>query len=167
MPTAQDYLELESSAWNELNPGRCPCRGTGWMNSDFDTYHKCHIHGTSQTPHPEDEESTFDMAAHVLAQYRYAYHSFRRDCVALGFLGTGKDFIAECERHMVETNVLTRRPCDWVNAAEDIAGDFNHVAEASEAMRRGFSCSLEMRWADEAQCERAERERGYYDINGY
>ena len=36
----------------EENPERCPCKGGGWMLSDYDTFHSCWLHNTGQA-HPE------------------------------------------------------------------------------------------------------------------
>lgn len=39
----------------EEDPKRCPCHGSGWMLSDYDTWHRCYVHNNGHIPHPEDE----------------------------------------------------------------------------------------------------------------
>ena len=53
MPTDQDFRDLESGLWAEPWSETCPCRGSGWLLSDFDTWHRCPVHGRG-VPHPEE-----------------------------------------------------------------------------------------------------------------
>ena len=156
---SQIWYELESAAWNELNPNRCPCRGSGWLRSDWDTAHRCRTHGAN-VPHPdaEDDDDTFDMAAHRLANYRYAFYQFRCIAVAHGFKGKGKDFIKACE---VMLGTMDRVPSTWVNAAECVAEEYSYNDEELRARRRGYETVFEMHMADEAVIERAEQEQWY------
>ena len=147
--------ELNSGAWADVDPARCPCRN-GWLLSDLDTWHRCPVHGQG-VPHPEDEtDNKFDMAAHHLANLRNAYTAYRASARRNGFKG---NFKAACvkEAGMVPTN-----PSDWVTAAERIAEECRYGAEETQARRRGFGSALEMRLADEAVIERLEAEQGWY-----
>jgi hypothetical protein len=47
-----------TGAWSDPDPDLCGCRGSGWWNSEVDTWHKCRYHRPG-APHPEwatDEE---------------------------------------------------------------------------------------------------------------
>jgi len=155
---ADIYRELESGAWNEIRPDTCPCRG-GWLLSPFDTWHRCKTHGIG-VPHPEDKEAVFDMKRHSLEMWRQAFEVFRSMAFRHGFTG---NFNPACYDLLP---VGDRSPKAWVGAAETIAEQFRMDAEDAKATRQGFSSALEMRLADEAQVERAEREQNIRWING-
>lgn len=143
--------DLDSGRWAEINPVRCPCRGSGWLLSDFDTFHACPVHGNG-VPHPEDEDMVFDYEAHMLKVRRAAYATFRN--TAMRHNVDRVQF-----RKLVEARVASeRRPQDWVNAAEEVAEDLSMMAAEEEAHRLGYSCRLEMSWALDAADERD----GYY-----
>lgn len=36
-------------------PNRCPCSGSGWILSPFDTWEQCPIHFDCNKPHPEED----------------------------------------------------------------------------------------------------------------
>lgn len=57
--------DLNSGAWAHPAPGQCPCRG-GWMLSDYDTWHRCPVHGTD-VPHPDEAESFDHLEGEELA----------------------------------------------------------------------------------------------------
>jgi hypothetical protein len=143
--------ELDSGRWANRNPARCECRN-GWLHSDWDTWHRCPLHGKG-VPHPEDEGGEFDYQAHSLRIYREAYASFRDEAVALGM--TRGEFRLTVEK-ILQTGVPTMS--DWVNAADDVACQ----AFAEDADRRaeaqGYSCRLEAAWAADGAFERACRE---------
>lgn len=42
------YVEYHDS------PTECPCQGTGWLLSEYDSWHKCPSHNVGQ-PHPEED----------------------------------------------------------------------------------------------------------------
>lgn len=132
--------QLDRGGWAEDNPSRCPCRGSGWLGSDFDTWHRCPIHGDG-VPHPEDD-SYFDLSAHLLACLRRAWVVFRRRS---GMLPA--DFRATCEARLPSNEPWT--PEAWVDAADAVATDAIGAHDEEDALRRGYSCALEARWADE------------------
>lgn len=110
------YRELESSAWSHVRPDVCPCRN-GWLLSDFDTWHRCRVHGVG-VPHPEDvadEVATFDHAKHSLDMWRKAFQDFRGMAVRAGFKG---NFKSACMTLMPKGD---RTPKAWVDAAEEVA----------------------------------------------
>lgn len=49
-----EYNYMQSGAWSEPESNRCPCRGSGWLLSDLDTWHACPEHHTDQR-HPEED----------------------------------------------------------------------------------------------------------------
>lgn len=152
MSTSQIYLELQLSRWNTLNPNTCPCRGSGWLLSDYDTWHRCVTHGHN-VPHPEDDSESsdaFDFKAHRLNNLRVAYATFRDIARRNGFVG---DFKAACQRALD----LNPTPQAWVDAAEHVAESFRYDAEENAAHAAGYSCGLEARLAGYAAEERWER----------
>lgn len=130
MSLTEEFAELEAGHWAVTNPGRCPCRGRGWIHSDLDTFHRCPIHGLG-VPHPEAEDNGFDWAAHLLTVHRAAYATFR---VRSG--RRAAEFAARCRAAM---GAGTPTPAAWVNAAEAVALE----ALEDRAHARGFSCRLE------------------------
>jgi hypothetical protein len=143
--------ELNTAVWNELNPRRCPCRGSGWLISDYDTFHRCCTHGAG-VPHPEDEHTDFDGAAHRLKLLRVAYKDFLKMARDAGFTG---DFHAA-----VEAKAEGDSPQALVDAAEAIAEDWDREARETSARRDGYCCDLERRLTEDAEREAFER-RGY------
>lgn len=137
------------SLWAVPNPGQCPCRGSGWLLSDFDTWHRCGLHGG--TPHPEFEPGGFDFEAHRTKCLREAFVTYRE---ASGM--NGLDFKAEVLRQAGPD----ASPQAMVDVAQRLAEDAIHDAHEAEARERGYSCGLEMRLAQEAHQEAMER-RGY------
>ncbi len=106
------YRELESGVWAQANPAKCPCRA-GWLLSDYDTWHRCPLHGEG-VPHPEDGEVEFDMAAHKLQVLRDTYADYRDQAHRMGFRG---NFRLECALFL--KCAFEPSPQDWVNAAEE------------------------------------------------
>lgn len=54
------------------DPKECLCHGSGWVISDLDTAHKCHVHYKGQ-PHPEDDyawEDDHEEAMRTDSAYR-------------------------------------------------------------------------------------------------
>ena len=44
-----------SSRWQDRDPERCGCGGSGWWLSELDTWHRCPVHATEENArHPED-----------------------------------------------------------------------------------------------------------------
>lgn len=108
------YRELESGVWALANPAKCPCHN-GWLHSDYDSYHRCPLHG-SGVPHPDDldtGDTGFDMPAHNLRVLRETYASYRDQACRMGFKG---NFRLECM--LVLEGGFEPSPQDWVNAAE-------------------------------------------------
>lgn len=141
--------QLNSAVWCEVNPDRCPCRG-GWLLSDYDTWHRCQIHGQG-VPHPEDEDNTFDFEAHSLNNYRAAYRFFRREFCRL----TGMDTRAYEMMIPMLVDPLTTTPKGFVEIAEHCYERALTSHADQMAALAGFSCALEMRFAEEAALERA------------
>ena len=127
--------------WAHPNPGRCPCRGGGWLVSDYDTVHGCGLHGGA--PHPEDEEGheTFDFEAHRLGNLRKAFITFREN--------TGMEGPAFKAAVLAQVGA-DATPQAFVDAANVLSDDHTYEAQEAEARSRGYSCGLEMRWDDEA-----------------
>jgi hypothetical protein len=144
--------ELNTAYWCETNPRQCPCRGSGWLLSDYDTWHRCAAHGAG-VPHPEDEETEFDAKAHRMEMLRKAYEAFRESARQDGFKGHF--------RHEVEARAKSKDPGDLVDAAEALADEVGREAREVSARREGYSCDLERRWAEDAERERWEREHGF------
>jgi hypothetical protein len=104
------------SLWAHPHPDKCPCGGSGWLLSDYDTWHECglHRHGA---PHPEDEDAEHNPER-MLRVYRDAYRTFmRRSGVA------PKDFRRYCVAHLRRE---PSSPKEWVDAAEAVF--LNHTA---------------------------------------
>ena len=147
-PHGNIMQHLNSSRWSLTNPSQCPCRGRGWLTSDYDTSHECRYHGG--TPHPEGEDEGFDWDAHKGRTLLKAFEVFRSDALVDGLKGS---FLKACF-DMLHTDTPT--PADWVNAAQDVAADCAYEATEAQAKREGYSCGLEMRYAQEAAQEAAQ-----------
>ena len=148
----QEFRDLESGHWAEINPSRCPCHGSGWLCSDLDTWHRCPIHGHG-VPHPEDESesaSAFDFRAHTLKCQREAFATFLKMARDNGFTD---DFNAACIKASGKPVVLMS-PSMWVDAAEEVSNEIAYEATEVRAHKAGFSCGLEMRLTEEAARER-------------
>ena len=105
------YRELESGVWAMENPAKCPCRG-GWLLSDYDTWHRCPLHGKG-VPHPEGEDdAVIDMHAHSLQVLRETYAGYRDQARRMGFQGNFNQ--------AVNPKGVALTPQGWVNAAEDL-----------------------------------------------
>ena len=134
MSLTEAYRELESGAWATHHPSDCPCRGRGWIASDLDTWHRCPIHGRG-VPHPEDEESEFDMEAHLLRVRREAWAAFRTR--------SGLPERVFRARVVATNGGVPTSPNGWLDAAQAfIAGVLNERARSA-----GFSCRLEAAWS--------------------
>jgi len=142
--------DLESGAWSAVDPDDCPCHGNGWLLSDFDTLHRCPVHGKG-VPYPEDEGDgvPFNYAEHKLLMYRQAYLMFENDARHCGFNGNFKE---ACRSYLKTTSPT---PQDWVEVAKAIASDLIETRRQAAAKAMGYSCALEAEWAEEAGRERA------------
>ncbi len=116
MSMANEYRELCSGRWAEVNPSKCPCGGRGFLLSDFDTWHRCPQHGVGM-PDPEsemEEPSDFDFAAHKLANLRGAFLYFANLALVL----------AAGDKAAVQAAVKRERtgstPQDFVDAVERV-----------------------------------------------
>lgn len=159
-----DYRELQSGRWAEINPSKCPCRGTGWFNSDLDTLHQCPVHGGG-VPHPETEEpgdTPFDFDAHRLNGLRNAFRVFRYTARRNGFTGDASMFEEACLAEVGAFGASDMTPQRWVDAAEQFAERVVSDASEARARRHGYSCALEQRWEEAAEMERMERLHGGY-----
>ena len=151
---ANIMMDLDGGRWATLNPSRCECRGSGWMSSDFDTYHKCPIHYRGQ-PHPEmdceEDLDTFDWEAASLENQREAYWTFCRDS------GLWMPDFNDMVRKAVGPEASIQ---EWVDAAESVAQDIVREALEQKARDAGYSCRLEAAWDAEAAVEAGARHRG-------
>lgn len=143
--------DLDSALWNEQNPRLCPCRGSGWLLSDYDTWHRCCTHGNG-VPHPEDDETEFDFEAHRVKIQREAFVAFRRMAREAGFKGHF--------RKAVEGLAKNDSPEALVDAAEALGRRYAYAAAEVEAHRLGYSCALEQRLDEDAEREAYERRYG-------
>jgi hypothetical protein len=141
------WFELEGNAWNAVNPHRCPCRGSGWMLSDFDTHHVCRTHGNRNIPHPEEENESFDWSAHYVTVYRTAYRIFQKRS------GMSKAAFREA----VEAKGHFESKVEWVDAAEEVSDEARSEALHARAVKMGFSCRLEASLAAEGRLEAEAR----------
>jgi hypothetical protein len=48
----QTKWAIEAGYHSHRDPARCECHGSGWILTDFDTWHECPLH--RGRPHPED-----------------------------------------------------------------------------------------------------------------
>jgi hypothetical protein len=141
--------DLDRGGWAERNPSKCPCKTRGgWLLSDFDTWHRCPLHGKN-VPCPDDENAKFNYAGHWLYVLRTAYVEFRKVARRNGFRGSFKATCQAC----LPPNVTT--PEAWVNAAEDVTVEY----EARTALEEGRASGngLEQRWAEDARDEQEQR----------
>lgn len=146
--TPETYRDLQSGAWNEIDPRQCPCRGSGWILSDFDTYHRCQAHGHG-VPHPEEEEPSFNWKAHKLTMYRKAYRAFqvRSGLTREAFQAEVVDCVGSTEPDMG----------DWLDAAEEVSYHAVNEAAYLRGTADGFSSTFEANMAYEAEMEHLER----------
>lgn len=138
------------SVWAIPNPRSCPCNGSGWLLSDFDTWHACGFHGPA--PHPEDEEGheSFDHEAHRLRGLRKAFVAYRE---MSGM--DSKSFKAA----VIRKAGAGATPQQFVDVAQGFGEEGAYDAREAEARSQGFRCGLEMMLEEEAQLERMERGR--------
>lgn len=139
-------IDAEMRAAALENPSHCPCRGRGWMLSDFDTWHRCPIHEGLPNPDPEylDEAETEAQAvaeaAMRLRNYRKAYAWFRGQTLGL----TREQF------HQAVVAVLGDRaksPATWTDAAEEVYEASRSESLDARARALGYSCRLKAVWA--------------------
>jgi len=119
----------QSSLWATHNPRTCECGGDGWLNSAYDTWHECHIHGG--TPHPEDDDPDFDWEAHRVKCLENALAVFK----------------AYCEREGVECDEGEGDLEARMYKAEEAAYEAHRARLDKEARELGYSCHSERMWA--------------------
>jgi len=144
-----------SIAWAARNPSRCPCRGWGWLHSDWDTYHKCPVHFRGQ-PHPEEEYPGFGTEAAYLDNCREAYASFGRE----SGLPPAAFKVACVALTEASGQAAPSGPRTWTDAAEAVAEIIAQERLDAAARRAGYSCRLEAALAAEAAVEASARHRG-------
>lgn len=129
--------------WSEFNPRKCPCKGTGWRASAFDTWHWCGLHG-AWAPHPE-EDAAEDPKKRARREMNYMREAWRHFCRLSGMWP--KAF------RQVVTASLPRgvriTPQHWVDVAEEVAETAAQERREARARKLGFSCDLERRWVEE------------------
>jgi hypothetical protein len=78
-----DNFASQPSRWSDPDAARCGCRGSGWWNSELDTWHACPAHNIEvkgrRPPHPEHDEydDGFDHDLHRWLNARSAYRYYR------------------------------------------------------------------------------------------
>lgn len=148
--------ELDSGRWANPNPSACPCRGGGWLLSDWDTLHLCPMHGKG-VPHPE-EETEFDYRAHSLRVHREAWVYFR---VQSGMAPRAfREAVTAHIRTRVRATTFVPTPKDWVDFADEVAEMVWQEEADRRAVAAGYSCRLEAAWAAEAEFEHGCHHRG-------
>jgi len=150
MPSDRTYRDLESGQWAALLPTECPCHGSGWMLSTFDTWHRCPIHGNG-VPHPEDEHVDFDRDAHCLETWRTCWRYLQGWRRSLGFQGPMTAWVVRLSGKCPAT------PQEWVEVAYGLVTQGSRVQDEADARAQGYSCNLERALAEEARTERDER----------
>lgn len=142
--------------WAHHNPAKCPCKGGGWLASDWDSWHRCGLHGVG-VPHPEDESAAPNTASNCLARAshkrNYMRAAWRHFCRLSGM--HPKAFLRKAAKRLAGLANPTMQ--EWVNAAEEVGEAAARERSEAEARRMGYTCDLERRWADEAAQERAMR----------
>ena len=135
----------------EVNPSRCPCNGSGWFLSDYDTWHKCSIPHKGQ-PHPEDEcgQDTFDYEGAALETDREAYRYFQEQSGL-----SPREFRQAVENHLADEGIhrddAERR--ERVNAADAVAEQMWRNKAEQDARAQGYTCRLEAALDAEARIE--------------
>ena len=145
----QGHLVNQLDRWNlwaQVNPAKCPCRGSGWLLSDYDTYHRCGLHAEGAS-HPEDDGAPYDPGRKVRL-LRKAFSTFRKSS-GLGNL----EFHQACLK-MVGGHPVT--PQEWVDAAELVSDAILNERREAQARAQGYSCDLERQWDEEAVREQLE-----------
>lgn len=144
-------IDADTRASAEINPYRCPCRGSGWIGSDYDTWHVCPYHFGGPHPESEEVESAQAWDNRTRDNARRAYAWFQDSA-----LGTGMTYRAfrDAVFTAVPVNPTIR---DYINAAESISDDARREASEARAHADGYSCALEARWAYEAAREGQDR----------
>jgi hypothetical protein len=148
--------ELDGGGWAERNPSTCPCRN-GWLASDWDTWHRCPIHGKG-VPHPEDEDATYDYAALARRIHREAFVWFRGQALRSGM--TQGAFRTAVRRAVRSSTDAEPTMADWVDAADKVAEEVWREAAEARAQAAGYSCRLEAALEAEAAFEHGCRRRG-------
>lgn len=108
--TPQIWRDLQSGLWALPNPKECLCRGTGWMLSNFGTWHKCPMH-RKNAPHPEMNEGDDIQNLHLEA-LRASFRFYRNEARTLGFKGDWNRTL----KGIIGSENPT--PEEWVSAAE-------------------------------------------------
>lgn len=74
------YDTFSAGRWAEPDAEHCPCRGTGWANSEVEAWHQCPIHFCGQL-HPEayDLEAS-DEEFETLVRIAKAEYAVRVAC---------------------------------------------------------------------------------------
>jgi hypothetical protein len=147
---AETMRQLDGPLWNEINPHDCPCRGTGWMVSDWDTSHRCQTHYLGQA-HPEDERVE-DWSAITIANQRTAWRAWQE------LSGHPREVF----RRLVEdvSPTLPANPRAWLDTARRVSQAAQDAALEAAAASAGYSCRLEALMAAEAAVEAQERATG-------
>ena len=147
--------DLNSTLWNTLNPSTCPCRGRGWMLSDYDTWHACSTHNRGQ-PHPEacDDVVLDEWGEPAFNPPPFDYDKAWQQNMQAAFEGFLAVSQAEPEPFWAEVRrALTHPPTlqAIVDEAEKEAVSAQARRLDEEAKARGFSCRLEAEYHDRSQ----------------
>ena len=140
----------------EMNPSKCPCQGRGWFLSDYDTWHRCPIHGVG-LPHPEDEDAQWTSQqtwVHHRDYCREAYKYFWRQSGL-----SSREFLLKCTDEVKLRWDFVPHPHQWVDAADAVAEREWQEQADRDARAQGYSCRLEAALAAEAVLEAGARHR--------
>jgi hypothetical protein len=154
---ANTMQDLDSGMWAEIVPAHCPCRGFGWLTSDFDTEHRCPVHGQG-VPHREDDERSaeFDWDMHSLRIHRAAWRALARraEMDLKPFYKAVVAFLQKAQAPRPTT------PKDWVTVASEVAEGVWRENIETKARSMGYSCRLEASLAEAAREEASARREG-------
>lgn len=155
--------ELDSGAWAEIVPAKCPCRG-GWLLSDYDTWHRCPIHGNG-VPHPEDEGADFDYVGHNIRIHRAAWRALqeRSGLDPKAFRSAVEDEITI----RVRTEPFVASPENFVALAEKVSDELVNEALDRKARAAGYGSRLEAALTESGIAEAEARRAGHSDPEQY
>lgn len=132
--------ELNRGNWANINPAKCPCRGLGWMLSNYDTWHQCPYHGKG-VPHPDYEHCLdFNVMDHGLQMFRMAFESFRSEAHLAGFQGS---FTEACRVELALQGIAhPATAAQWVQAAELVSARWMDAAAEADAQTYRQACGF-------------------------
>jgi len=161
-----DLSQLDSGAWASPDFFFCPCRG-GWLLSSHDSWHRCPYHAEGDR-HPEDEDEYTEAEKAAVEGYagrmaRQTFKHYDRQARALGIVGYKNQVAWRALDILIDdfgyeydgTDKPSKHDAEaFCKAAADVVAAAQATADDSVARAHGYSCSFEMRMANEAMWER-------------